>query len=75
MQYAVNRLEGAVLRGLEHALAVAVDATSPIAFEATPGQFEAGMDGFGFAISGTDAFDLNTVDLDAFDFLANTAPG
>ena len=75
MRYAVNRLEGAILRGLEHALAVAVDATSPITFEATPGQFEAGIDGFGLAYPGTDTFDLNTIDLDAFDFLTSMAPG
>lgn len=74
MRYAVNRLEGAILSGLEHALAVAVDATSPITLEATPGQFQADMNGFGFAFLGADGVDLNTMDLGAFDLLANTGP-
>lgn len=73
MRYAVNRLEGAILRGLEHALVVAVDGTSPIALEATPGQFEADINGFGFTISGTDGLDFSAMDLDAFDFLSNAA--
>jgi len=74
MRYAVNRLEGAILRGLEHALAVAVDATSPNALEATPVHFDADMNGFGFDFSAADGFNLNTMDLDAFDLLTNTAP-
>lgn len=34
MRYAVNRLEGAILRGLEHALAV--NLTEPIDYDVSP---------------------------------------
>ncbi|KAF2653313.1 hypothetical protein K491DRAFT_603127 [Lophiostoma macrostomum CBS 122681] len=73
MRYAVNRLEGAILRGLEHALAVAVDATSPIVPEATSGHFDADIDGFGFSFPETEGLDFATMNLDAFDFLSNVA--
>ena len=70
MRYAVNRLEGAILRGLEHALVVSVDGTSPVALETTPNhQFDADVNNFGLAFTGMDALDLNNLDLNAFDFL------
>lgn len=71
MHYAVNRLEGVILRGLEHVLVVAVDGTSPVAFEATPGNFEAYINGFGLTFTETDGFDVNFMDRDAFDFLSH----
>ncbi|KAJ4304611.1 hypothetical protein N0V90_000137 [Kalmusia sp. IMI 367209] len=73
IRYAVNRLEGAILRGLEHALVFTVEGTSPVAFEATPGQFAPDLDGFGFGFgfTSTDGLNLNEMDLDAFDFLSN----
>lgn len=76
MRYAVNRLEGAILRGLEHALVVSVDGTSPMAFEATPTQtFEADLNGFGLGMDGSYGLDVSSLGLDAFDFLTNTALG
>lgn len=72
MKYAVNRLEGAILRGLEHALVVSVDGTSPMALETTPShQFDADITNFGLGFPGSDALDLTNLDLDAFDFLTN----
>ncbi|KAF2645506.1 hypothetical protein P280DRAFT_389599 [Massarina eburnea CBS 473.64] len=73
MRYAVNRLEGAILRGLEHALAVFVDATSPVTPEATSGQLEADINGFGFTLPGFEDLDFGGMDLEAFDFLNNTS--
>jgi hypothetical protein len=73
MRYAVNRLEGAVLRGLEHALTVAIDAPSPVIPEAPMGTFDADLNGFGFNLPGFDGLDFSTMELDAFDFLSNTA--
>ena len=73
MRYAVNRLEGAILRGLEHALAVAVDATSPVVPEASPSHFYADINGFGFSFTEAQGLDFSTMDLDAFDFLSNVA--
>jgi hypothetical protein len=73
MRYAVNRLEGAVLRGLEHALAVTIDAPSPAILEGPLGNFEADLNGFGFNLSGLDGLDFSTMELDAFDFLSNVA--
>lgn len=52
MQYAVNRLEGAVLRGLEHALAIPIDASSPTLPETLSSSFEVDINGFGFSTSG-----------------------
>ncbi|CAI6337818.1 unnamed protein product [Periconia digitata] len=72
MRYAVDRLEGAILRGLEHALVVTVDITSPSAPEATPNQYDANIDGFGFALSGAETLDFSMIDLDAFDFLSGS---
>ncbi|KAH3955528.1 hypothetical protein HBH53_000180 [Parastagonospora nodorum] len=73
MRYAVNRLEGAILRGLEHALAVPIDAPSPTLPETLSSNFEADMNGFGFSTSEINGVDISTMELDAFDFLSNTA--
>ncbi|KAL1600491.1 hypothetical protein SLS60_006877 [Paraconiothyrium brasiliense] len=75
IRYAVNRLEGAILRGLEHALVFTVEGTSPVAFEATPGQFNSGSDAFALGFGFTDGFDPNEMDLAAFDFLSNATLG
>jgi hypothetical protein len=73
MRYVVNRLEGAILRGLEHALAVPIDAPSPTLPETLSSNFEADLNGFGFSTSGLNSVDISPMELDAFDFLSNTA--
>ncbi|KAL5387958.1 hypothetical protein DPSP01_003356 [Paraphaeosphaeria sporulosa] len=75
IRYAVNRLEGAILRGLEHALEFTVEGTSPVAFEATPGHFNADPDAFALGFGFTEGFDATEMDLDAFDFLSNATLG
>lgn len=72
---AVNRLEGAILRGLEHALEFTVEGTSPVAFEATPGHFNADLDAYALGFGFTEGFDAAGMDLDAFDFLGNATLG
>ncbi|KAF2503184.1 hypothetical protein BU16DRAFT_588778 [Lophium mytilinum] len=67
IRYAVNRLEGAILRGLEHALAVNVD--SPVNLRSTPLLVPQTDQDFGMSSFGD--WDLSGMDLGAFDWLSN----
>ncbi|KAL1650372.1 hypothetical protein SLS58_001189 [Diplodia intermedia] len=75
IRYAVNRLEGAILRGLEHALVIAVDGPSTEMAETPQQTFEAGVNGFGFGISEINDWEYQgQMHLGAFDYLSNNAP-
>ncbi len=68
MRYAVNRLEGAILKGMEHALAV--DLETSFAFPTAMNSPDPFMNGFDF-----DPFDdLTNLGLEAFDWLSATNP-
>ncbi|KAL1632846.1 hypothetical protein SLS56_003336 [Neofusicoccum ribis] len=73
IRYAVNRLEGAILRGLEHALVIAVDGP-PTEMVETPQQtFEAGVNGFGFGFTEASDWDYQGMHLGNFDYLSTNA--
>ncbi|KAF4306316.1 hypothetical protein GTA08_BOTSDO05741 [Botryosphaeria dothidea] len=75
IRYAVNRLEGAILRGLEHALVIAVDGPSTEMAETPQQTFEAGVNGFGFGFTEVNDWDFQgQMHLGAFDYLSNNAP-
>lgn len=67
MRYAANRLEGAILRGLEHALAVNIDEPSYVQLQ--PG------DQFGEPFfADADRYDLAAVELGSLDWLGSVNP-
>jgi hypothetical protein len=68
MRYAANRLEGAILRGLEHALAVNVD-------EPSYAQLQHGDRFAEPFFADADRFDLSSVELGSFDWLGSIEPG
>lgn len=75
IRYAVNRLEGAILRGLEHALVIAVDGPASDMAETPQQTFEAGAHGFGFGFTEVNGWnDFQGMDLGAFDYLSSNAP-
>ena len=64
MRYAANRLEGAILRGLEHALEVNVDEPSYVQLQ--PGDRFAEP-----FFADADGFDLSSVELGSFYWLGS----
>lgn len=67
MRYAANRLEGAILRGLEHSLAVNIDEPSYVQLQ--PGdQFAEPF------FADAERFDFTSVELGSFDWLGSVNP-
>jgi len=66
MRYAVDRLEGAILRGLEHALAVDLDESPGFVMQRSRGDGGPDQD---FMPSDAGNWDFTAVDLEAFDWL------
>lgn len=69
MRYAVNRLEGAILRGLEHALAVNIN--EPVDYNVSPAVVDTLPDSFVYGDFGD--WDLAESGAGAFDFLNHLA--
>lgn len=63
MRYAANRLEGAILRGLEHALAVNIDQTTEFRPPMISASADMNFNNFG-------DWDLADLQLETFDLLA-----
>lgn len=67
MRYAANRLEGAILRGLEHSLAVNIDEPSYVQLQPRD-QFAEPF------FADAERFDFTSVELGSFDWLGSVNP-